>query len=423
MSLFAGALEGWRAEWESLRQQAHVRGPLWVGWQLALTALALWVIWSVVAGLGGWVLRGADWSVIAANLRLFSVGRYAAAEVWRPALVLALVCAVAGWEAGRARRQALALFLAGSLTVMVLLPIAALFIADTSPSLAEAFSAFSGGRTVQARALVALFGATLLGQQAARWAGEDRTRVRTLERGTLWTYVLLVPAALLLLRGVGGLTQVDSSDWGGLLLTLVLAAFAITLSFPLGVLLALGRRSSLPLVRWVCIGWIELIRGVPLVTVLYMASLLLPLVIPEGWNPSNVAKAIAGLTAFASAYVAEDVRGGLAAVDAGQFEAAKAVGLGTFGAYRLIILPQAIRAVIPAIAGQFISLFKDTALVLIISLRELLGIAIVAANQPDFVGRFRETLFFIAVIYFVFSSVLSRASRRLETPADQRERG
>jgi general L-amino acid transport system permease protein len=367
--------------------------------------------------------------------------------------VLTLVTAVAGWEAGRAGRTALARFLGAALVLMLALPLlapgvsalaaslvegaadAAVGGAAGSPaadgaaetwvglaSLAETFASFSSGRPVLLVALAALAGAWFLGRRAAAGATADRLRMRRLDRYTGWAYVLLVPAALLLLRGVGGLAPVSSSDWGGLLLTLILAAFAIALSFPLGVLLALGRRSSLPLVRLVCIGWIELIRGVPLVTVLYMASLLLPLVIPEGWNPDNVAKAIAGLTAFASAYVAEDVRGGLAAVDAGQYDAAKAVGLSTVGAYRLIILPQAIRAVIPAIAGQFISLFKDTALVLIISLRELLGIAIVAANQPAYVGRFRETLAFIAIIYFAFSAVLSRASRRLEAPLSERER-
>jgi general L-amino acid transport system permease protein len=189
---------------------------------------------------------------------------------------------------------------------------------------------------------------------------------------------------------------------------------AIAASFPLGVMLALGRRSSLPLVKIVSVGYIELVRAVPLVTVLFMASIMLPLVLPSGIRPSSVLRALAGLTLFSAAYVAEDVRGGLASVERGQYDAATAVGLGTFATYRLVVLPQAIRTVIPAIVGQFISLFKDTSLVIIIGLRELLGIAQAVVNQPDFLGLYREVLVFIAVIYFIFSTVMSRTSRKLE---------
>jgi len=212
-----------------------------------------------------------------------------------------------------------------------------------------------------------------------------------------------------------------SGDAGGLLLTLGLTAGALALAFPLGVALALGRRSRLPLVKGLSVGFIELIRGVPLVTLLYMVALLVPLMLPDGARPGNAMRAIAGLAVFTAAYLAEDMRGGLAAVGAGQFEAARALGLGGYHTYRLIVLPQALRAVIPALVGQFISLFKNTALVVVIlPLRELLGVARAVANQPAHLGTYRETLLFVSIIYFALSYGLSRYSARLEASQKRR---
>lgn len=220
-------------------------------------------------------------------------------------------------------------------------------------------------------------------------------------------------ASFVLLRGVGS-SVVPMNLWGGLLLTLILAATAIGLSLPLGIVLALGRRSALPLVRWTSVAAIECVRGLPLITILFMASLIVPLALPDAWRPDTVLRAMFGLTLFSAAYVAEDVRGGLNAVGAGQYDAARALGLGSVAMHRLVILPQALRAVVPAIVGQFIALLKDTSLVLILGLTELFGVARSVVNQPEHLGRFREALLFAAVVYFVLCGGLSRVSKAFE---------
>jgi general L-amino acid transport system permease protein len=207
---------------------------------------------------------------------------------------------------------------------------------------------------------------------------------------------------------------------GGLLLTILLAVVGIAASFPIGVLLALGRKSNLPIVRGLCVGYIELIRGVPLITLLFMAMIALPLLLPGGARaPENAVRAMVAIIAFESAYLAETVRGGLQAVPHGQYEAADAVGLGTVTKYRMIVLPQALRAVIPAIVGQFISLFKDTSLVALVGLVDLLGVAQVVIKQPEWIpiqgGISREVYVFVALVYFIFSYGMSNASRRLES--------
>jgi general L-amino acid transport system permease protein len=202
-----------------------------------------------------------------------------------------------------------------------------------------------------------------------------------------------------------------------MLLTVFLAVGGIVLSFPLGVLLALGRRSSLPGVRAVCVAYIELVRGVPLITVLFMGAFMLGFFLPAGTaTPSLETRALIALVIFTSAYVAEIVRGGLQSVPRGQLEAAQALGLSTFATTRLIVLPQALRAVIPALVGQFISLFKDTSLVAIIGLTDLLGVARLITSQPDFIaqGLIFETLLFAAFVYWVGSYSMSRESQRLE---------
>ncbi|NTU85837.1 MAG: amino acid ABC transporter permease, partial [Chloroflexales bacterium] len=197
-----------------------------------------------------------------------------------------------------------------------------------------------------------------------------------------------------------------------------LSVSGIVLSFPLGILLALGRRSDLPVVKWFCIAYIELIRGVPLVTVLYMASLMLPLFLPGGENVDQLVRATVAVTLFSAAYLAENVRGGLQAIPKGQGEAARALGLNVVQTTLLITLPQALRAVIPVLVGQFISLFKDTSLVVIVGLADLLGAAQSVAGQTQWLGVpggvWRETLLFVAVIYWVFSFTMSRSARQIE---------
>jgi general L-amino acid transport system permease protein len=230
----------------------------------------------------------------------------------------------------------------------------------------------------------------------------------------VWAWLLSLPVIGALLYGVGGLPRVGTDVWGGLLLTLTLALVGIVASFPLGVLLAVGRQSTYPAIRAFCIGYIELIRGVPLITVLFMMQIILPLFLPEGITVERAVRAMVAFTLFTAAYVAEIVRGGLQAIPRGQTEAARALGLNGALTLLLIILPQALRVTIPAMVGQFISLFKDTSLVAIVGLLELARIATAAANQPEFLGKLAEVYVFIAAIYFVFAFAMSHGSRRLE---------
>lgn len=210
------------------------------------------------------------------------------------------------------------------------------------------------------------------------------------------------------------LPVVDTRRWGGLLLTGVLTIVAIIASFPLGILLALGRRSSLPLIKGVCTVYIELVRGVPLITVLFMAQLLVPLLNPSLATVENVIRAMVGLTLFSAAYLAENVRGGLQSLPPGQEEAARALGLGGVQITLLVTLPQALRAVIPALVGQCIALFKDTSLVALVGLLDLTGIAKSVTAQPEFVGLQSEAYIFISVVYFIFSYFMAFISRRIE---------
>ena len=214
---------------------------------------------------------------------------------------------------------------------------------------------------------------------------------------------------------VGLLSGVRTSLWGGLLVTLLLAVGGMVLSFPLGVLLALGRRSRLPVVRWICTAYIEVVRGVPLVTVLFMAQVLMPLFLP-GIRPDKLLRALVGITAFSAAYMAENVRGGLQGVPLGQYEAAYALGLTPGQTLALVVLPQALRSVLPAIAGQFISLFKDTSLVAIMGILDLLGIARSVIAHPRWLGRQAEVYIFAGAVYWLFTYAISAASRRLERP-------
>ena len=220
----------------------------------------------------------------------------------------------------------------------------------------------------------------------------------------------------MLTGGSFGLAAVDTSDWGGLLVTLVVAVTGIVGSLPLGILLALGRRSDLPIVRALCVGFIEIFRGVPLITVLFMASVMLPLFLPDGVNFDKLMRCLIGVALFASAYMAEVVRGGLQAIPKGQYEAAAALGLGYWKTTRLIILPQALKLVIPGIVNTFIGLFKDTTLVLIVGLFDLLGI--VQLHFTDSTWATPETHItgyaFAAFVFWVFCFAMSRYSIFME---------
>jgi general L-amino acid transport system permease protein len=234
-------------------------------------------------------------------------------------------------------------------------------------------------------------------------------------------WLLSLPIGLVVLSGINhaGLPQVPTTQWGGLMLTLLLACVGIAVSFPLGLLLALGRQSTLPVIRLVSIVYIELIRGVPLVSILIVFALLLPLFLPAHMSrPDMLLRVMVGLTLFTAAYVAENIRGGLQAIPRGQYEAATALGLSWRQSMLYIILPQALRAILPALVGQFIALFKDTSLATIVGLLELLGIARNVIEQPQWKafpgGVVLEVFSFTALVYFVFTYSMSLASRRLE---------
>lgn len=234
--------------------------------------------------------------------------------------------------------------------------------------------------------------------------------------GFLVSYPVL--AYTLLHGGYLGLATVSTSQWGGLMLTLVIATVGIVGALPLGILLALGRRSNLPAVKVVCVTFIEFWRGVPLITVLFMSSVMLPLFLPEGMSFDKLLRAMIGVILFQSAYIAEVVRGGLQAIPKGQYEAAAAMGLGYWRAMGLVILPQALKLVIPGIVNTFIALFKDTSLVIIIGLFDLLNSVKQAAADPAWLGMATEGYVFAALVFWVFCFGMSRYSMHLERKLD-----
>jgi len=267
---------------------------------------------------------------------------------------------------------------------------------------------------------------------AGRSLGRSLSGVEGLRRSMLPAWLLMPPLLVLLLTGFDvGVESVAPSEvlplvqptvWGGVMLTLVLATVSIVASFPIGVLLALGRRSELPVVKWICVTFIELVRGVPLITILFMAQVMLPFFLPLELTLDRVMRAMAGLTLFTAAYLAEIVRGGFQAVHREQYEAARALGLNELLVTGLIILPQALRTVIPPLMGQFVSIFKDTTLVTFAGLLDLLAVAQSVIKQREFLGLVREVYLVSAVFYFVISYTMSRASRRLEKRLGVEER-
>jgi len=223
---------------------------------------------------------------------------------------------------------------------------------------------------------------------------------------------------LLMWGGVLGMSFVETSLWGGLPLTLILAVVGIVVAFPLSIFLALGRRSNLPVIRALSVVYIELVRGVPLISLLFMASFMLPLFMPTGFTVNDLLSAQVAIILFSAAYLAEVIRGGLQAIPAGQYEAAQSLGLSYWQSTRMIILPQAIRLVIPPIVNTFIGLFKDTSLVAIVSLADLLFAARQAIADPAWRAFFVEAYVFIAMIYFCFCFFMSKYSQYLETQLD-----
>ena len=224
----------------------------------------------------------------------------------------------------------------------------------------------------------------------------------------------LVLIALLMWGGVAGLPYVENERWGGLILTLILASFGAALAFPFSILLALGRRSSLPALRALCVAYIELIRGVPLISLLFMASVMLPLFLPSGVTIDKLVRAQIAMIMFAAAYLAENVRGGLQAIPRGQYDAAHALALPFWKRTYLIILPQALRIAVPPTVNSIIAFFKDTSLVLIIGLFDLLSTIKISLTEPQWNGFGIEAYVFASLVYFVFCLAMSRYSRSFE---------
>ena len=229
----------------------------------------------------------------------------------------------------------------------------------------------------------------------------------------LWA-VVLVAFFVLMLGGWFGLSPVETSRWGGFPLTLLLSTVSLVVAFPLAVLVALGRQSRMVGIRTICVLYVELIRGVPLISVLFMASFMFPLFMPQGTTIDVLLRVLVGMTLFTAAYLAEVVRGGLQALPKGQVEAAQSLGLGYWQTTLMIVLPQALRLVVPAIMNTFIGAFKDTSLVTIVSLYDLTGALQLALGDANWRKFFFEGQLFVAAIYFVFCYAMSRYSRWIE---------
>lgn len=367
-----------------------------------LTVLTLALILWTLNGLLRWMVT-AYWAPIWANRKLFAVGPYPTDQLWQPASVLLVVCVLFGLSAGRwgSIMRNLAVGLGALLAVLAIIPLGLQAQLVMGAALALLVAGYLVGLKVNVPGswLFALWLASLPFTAALLKGGIDWPRL-----GATWSFAPFVNPGL----------------YGGLMLTMLLSVVGIVLSFPLGVLLALGRRSRLPVIKYFCIAYIEIIRGVPLITLLFLAMAMLPLFLPSGWaSPAGLVRVLTAITLFSAAYLAENVRGGLQALPKGQYEASDALGLGSVQKMRHIILPQALAKVIPALVGQFIGLFKDTSLASLVGLLELVGVAKAVIQQPEWLGVpggvAKEVYLFVAFLFFVFSFGMSFASRRLES--------
>jgi general L-amino acid transport system permease protein len=356
----------------------------------ALTVIVAGLLVYVSFRLVRFVFVTADWTVLKVNLRSYMIGRFPLEQAWRVWAVVFLLASVAGVTRGvlppvsRTKGQVAVAGVVGLLLVGAL-----------------RYLLESALVWILLGVAIALFG---VGVVAGR-------RIPSGRRGlVLGSWVAVVPVVLALLS----LGPVHTDQWGGLLLNVTIAVVAIGLSFPLGLLLALGRRSSLPAVSTFCVGFIELVRGVPLVTLLIFGRFVLILLLPPGLTLAQLTRATFMFTIFSAAYVAEIVRGGLQGVPEGQYEASRALGLSTTRTMQLIALPQALRSTIPPMVGHFISVFKDTSLLAALGFSELLFRASNATRALAFVGNTAEAILPAALMFWVIAFSLSRWSQRLE---------
>lgn len=360
-----------------------------------LTIVSIWLIFLVVSGLINWSLTTAQWSVLDANFRLFFTGLYPLKYLWRTWATLGVIVAFSGLSWGLLTHQAASFFNARILIVLGIIALTCAIVA---------FPAGIQSSLILFGMLILLIVSAVIGRQIGQ-------KIPSL---VTWLPLMWLGAFLINLWLLLGVTSVKLDDLSGLILTVLISVVSIVLCFPFGILLALGRRSKLPIIRWLSIAYIEIIRGIPLIGTLFMAQVMLPLILPPDVRPDRVVRAIAGMTLYSSAYLAENIRGGLQSIPSGQVEAAKALGLNPLYTLSFIVLPQALRAVIPSIVGQFISLFKDTSLLAIVGLVDLLGIAQKILANPKFLGRYGEVYLFVAAIYWLCCYSMSLASRKLE---------
>jgi His/Glu/Gln/Arg/opine family amino acid ABC transporter permease subunit len=352
---------------------------------------------------------GACWAIIADKYRLILFGRFPYDEQWRPAVV---VCLFVGLYICSAIRKFWGRGIATKPVILVVITAAAATLIDDLVFLMiDIVSSLMGRPYAEPPAL--LSGLMLYIDLTGRYVFMVATTIAWPMVG-VWV-ITLAAIGVLMSGGVFGLSAVAVDYWGGLPITLILATFGIAVAFPLSILIALGRRSTkMPAVRMLCVLYVELIRGVPLISVLFMASVMFPLFMPPGINVDKLLRAQIAVILFAAAYLAEVVRGGLQALPKGQTEAADALGLAYWQKTGLIILPQALRLVIPPLVNTFIGFFKDTSLVLIIGLFDLLTMGKIALSDPPWQAFSTEVYITLAIIYIMFCYAMSRYSRGLE---------
>ena len=355
----------------------------------ALTIVAVGFLVYVFYQLFGFLFLNSEWRVVQVRMKAFMVGGFPLDEVWRVWLSLSLVTALAGFSAGPAARLP-----RGRSWIKAIL-------AAVVGTVIIAFTVQSGLARLLAAAVPVIFvAASLLGRSMP---------LRPMRRIRLWGWILIFPTIMVIVRGFDG---VPPREWEGLFFNLIAAAVGIFASFPIGIALALGRRSELPVIRGFTIIVIEVFRGVPLVAWLIFSKFVVDLLLPPQMNLPDIIKAFVVMTMFSAAYIAEIIRGGIQGVHRGQYEAARAVGLSTPRMMGLIVLPQALRATIPAMIGHFISLFKDTALFSAIQVTEVLDISL--RLGLEFIGQEAQTLIFAAFIFWTIAFTMSRWSQRLE---------
>ena len=373
-----------------------LRANLFSSWANSVTTALLVAVTllGVIAG-ARWLLFSSEWDVITQRAPLYIVGTYPRDLYWRPELALLLVSGLMGmaWRTWGGPARYFAAGFGALIFIVALLPYS----------------------------MPILYRTLLLAVPVAIGAGYGLAHLVRPAGRPKWTAIaggVVLLLAVIIIAGVSGLPgfePVTEAEVGGLMLNLLLATYGIVLSMPLGILLALGRRSRLPVVKLFCVAFIEIIRGVPLITLLFMSRHILPLTFPENLDISLLYLAGITITLFSSAYMAENVRGGMAAVSPQQEQAAQALGLKQWQTTLFITLPQGLRNIIPAIVGQFISLFKDTSLVFVIGMLDLVEIGRAGlSGNIEFLDNGMEVYLFLALVFWVFTFSMAYISRRIE---------